>query len=383
MKTETQAISRARLGRARARLLEWYDANRRDLPWRRSDDPYAIWVSETMLQQTRVDTVIPYYTRFLECFPDLASLAEAELESVYGEWAGLGYYSRARNLHRAAQRVVEEYDGRIPDETASLRRLEGVGRYTAGAVASIAFDREEAAVDGNVIRVLSRFLGIRRNVGLPAVVEEFWSVASRLVSGPRPGDFNQALMELGAMICTPRSPDCGQCPLKRSCDGRRRGDAENLPRKPARPRPRRVEAVAAWIQRRGRALAVRPAEGGLLGGLWTLPGGELEPREGAEAGLKRNLSETLGLEFTNARAVGKIEHLFTHRRLRLHVFSCGEIHGRVRCRGFEAHRWLSPEAFAALPHGGPTRKALALLAEADPVAGGKRVRLHEPGVQTP
>ena len=261
----------------RAPLLAWYDANARDLPWRRTRDPYAIWVSETMLQQTRVDTVIPYYTRFLEHFPDLASLARADLESVYSLWTGLGYYSRARNLHSAAQSVVSDWGGALPDRAESLRELKGIGRYTAGALASIAFDREEPVVDGNVIRVLARLVGIREDVGERKVIDRFWSLASELVAGPRPGDLNQALMELGATVCTPRKPACEGCPLESPCVARAQEDPASLPIKKKRTAVRRVEATAGWIERRGRVLGVQRPEGGLLGGLWELPGGDLQP----------------------------------------------------------------------------------------------------------
>ena len=279
------SLTPTRARRIRENLLSWYDANRRDLPWRHTCDPYAIWISETMLQQTRVETVIPYYERFLVRFPDVETLADAEQEDVYGCWAGLGYYSRARNLHAAAKVIVRDFDGTLPDDTDALRSLPGIGRYTAGAMASIAFDRPEAVVDGNVKRVLARLLGIREDVTDRRVEEAVWAEASTLARGPRPGDCNQALMELGATVCTPRSPDCAACPLRRSCDARRAGDAEALPRKAARVRVRSVRGVAVWLERRGRVLAVKREAGRLLGGLWELPGGDLErgekPADGA------------------------------------------------------------------------------------------------------
>ncbi|MGH0035984.1 MAG: A/G-specific adenine glycosylase [Myxococcota bacterium] len=352
----------------RGALLRWYDANRRDLPWRRTDDPYAIWISETMLQQTRVETVIPYYERFLERFPDVASLASADRDDVYGHWAGLGYYSRARNLKAAAVKIVEEYGGQLPDDVEELRTLPGVGRYTAGAVASIAFDRRAPIVDGNVVRVLARLRGIREDVRSRNVVDALWEEAARLADGPRPGDLNQALMELGATVCTPRSPDCPACPLARHCDARAAGDAEALPVKPRKPKARRFEAVAAWIERRGRVLAVRRPQEGLLGGLWELPGGPLERGEAPEEGLHRQLGEALGLSVESADRVGSVEHLFTHRRLELHVFRCGGVSGRVRRSGFDAHRWLAPGSLGGLGHGAPTRKALALLGRGDGVS---------------
>ena len=373
-KESEAAIPRALLKRARSRLLAWYDAHARDLPWRQTRDPYSIWVSETMLQQTRVETVIPYYTRFLARFPDVASLAAADLESVYELWTGLGYYSRARNLHSAAQRVVEDWAGALPQEAEQLRELKGVGRYTAGALASIAFGREEPLVDGNVVRVLARFLAVPDDVGEAKVVERFWQWAAVLVKGPRPGDLNQALMELGATVCTPRAPACAQCPLGSSCKARADDLVEALPRKAKRTRVRRAEAAAAWIERKGKVLAVRRPEGGLLGGLWELPGGELDPGETPADALRRGLAESLGLSVDGLELAGQVEHLFTHRRLRLHVFRASGVSGRVRRKGFQEHRWLPASALASLAQGGPTRKALALLGQASGPPHRQRLR---------
>ncbi len=352
---------RARAARARKRLLDWYRANRRALPWRETRDPYAIWISEAMLQQTRVETVIPYWERFLERFPDVHALATAELDDVLGAWAGLGYYSRARNLQAAARQIDERHGGRIPDDAKTLRTLPGIGRYTAGALASIAFDRPEPVLDGNVKRVLARWLGVRADVGRPAVVERLWKEAAVLARGPHPGDLNQALMELGATLCAPRAPRCGECPISRFCDARARGDAEALPvKRPKRP-ARAVEAVAALVVRRGVALAVRRPSSGLLGGLWDLPGGELAPGERPRAGLARALRERVGLEISRAAARGSVEHVFTHRRLTLHVYRVDTSTGRIRLEGFAGHKWLAPSAIPSLPHATLTAKALDLL----------------------
>jgi len=305
---------------------------------------------------------------------DIHALASADTEAVYGVWTGLGYYSRARNLQAAARTVVDEYQGELPSEVEGLQRLKGIGRYTAGALASIAFDRPAPLVDGNVVRVLARLFGVRENVANKSVMDDFWSLAEDLVRGERPGDFNQALMELGATVCTPRTPGCTTCPLRRQCDAHATGDAEALPIKTKKTRVKTVQAVAAWLPRNGKVLAVRRPEGGLLGGLWELPGGDLDnvgkvgeeercaPGD-LEAALRRSLAEGLNLDFTRAEYAGEIAHAFTHRRLRLHVFRCSGPSGRVRRADSAEHRWLEPGAIAALPHGGPTRKALALLGE--------------------
>lgn len=363
-RTEGRAASRAeapRVARIRARLLDWYALHRRDLPWRRTRDPYAIWISESMLQQTRVDTVIPYYQRFLTRFPDVGTLARADLEDVLGLWSGLGYYSRARNLHRAAQCLVDHHGGVLPEDADALRALPGVGRYTAGAVASIAFDRPEPIVDGNVTRVLARLFAIEDEVGTPIATRRLWALAAQLAEGPRPGDLNQALMELGARRCTPRAPRCGDCPLLRSCAAQRRGDPEALPVRARKARPRAVEAVAGWVLRRGAVLAVQRPARGLMGGLWELPGGDLLAGEAPRAAMLRTLRERVGLTVRGATLSGAVDHAFTHLRLRLHVLRCSTPVGRVRLRDFSAFRWLAPGAIGALPHGAATRKVLALL----------------------
>ncbi|NRA09961.1 MAG: A/G-specific adenine glycosylase [Myxococcales bacterium] len=344
----------------RRRLLAWYHGNRRDLPWRHSRDPYAIWISESMLQQTRVETVIPYYQRFLARFPDVQTLADAPLDDVLAEWTGLGYYSRARNLHAAARCLIERHGGEVPDDPEALRALPGVGRYTAGAVASIAFDRPEAVVDGNVTRVLARLYGLRENAKSPAMIRRLWELAGELARGPEPGALNQALMELGATLCTPRAPQCPRCPLRGRCVARRDGDPEALPVKTRRAARTPLAAVAGWIPRRGRVLAVKRPSAGLLGGLWDLPGGELVDGESPPQALQRCLLEGVGLRVDSLEPLGEVQQAFTHRDLTLQVFRCGSPQGRVRLRGFEAHRWLAPRSFLRLPQGRATRAALEL-----------------------
>jgi A/G-specific adenine glycosylase len=347
----------------RAALLAWYRTHRRDLPWRRTRDPYAIWISEAMLQQTRVETVIPYYERFLARFPDIAALATADPGDVTALWAGLGYYSRARNLHRAAQLVMERHAGRLPGDVDALRELPGVGRYTAGALASIAFDKPAPIVDGNVARVLARLLAIDGDLRSPANQQRLWSAAEALARGDDPGALNQGLMELGATVCTPRAPRCTACPWKRQCAARALGRTEELPAR-SRPTPvRRIEAVAGYLERHDRVLAVQRPQRGLLGGLWELPGGELHESEPPARALARALREGVGLGVQNAEPLGTIEHAFTHRLLRVHVYRATAGAGRVRRAGWDAHRWVSRAALAALPLGGPTRKALARVSE--------------------
>jgi A/G-specific adenine glycosylase len=313
-----------------------------------------------MLQQTRVETVIPYYERFLEKFPTVEALADAEPDELMRSWAGLGYYSRARNLQAAARKVAREHGGRVPEALDALLELPGVGRYTAGALASIAFDRPAPIVDGNVARVLARLLDLALDVKSPAAQRLLWREAEALAAGPAPGELNQALMELGALVCAPRAPRCLLCPLRESCAGLAAGRAEALPVKAPKAAPRAVEAAAALLARGPRVLAVRRPPHGLLGGLWELPGGELAPGETPARGLARALRERIGLAPARVTRVGEVEHGFTHRTLRLHVFRAEAKPGRVRRRELDAHRWLAPAALAGLPLSAVAKKALAL-----------------------
>lgn len=352
----------------RKRLLAWYDANKRDLPWRRTRDPYAIWISESMLQQTRVETVIPYYERFLARFPDVQALADADEEAVLGAWAGLGYYSRARNLQRAAQILRDRHAGRLPQEAQELRELPGIGRYTAGAVASIAFDRPEPVVDGNVIRVLTRLHRIEGDPRSAGVAQRLWQAAAELARGERPGDLNQALMELGATHCAPNAPRCPACPWTRACVAQRDGVADRLPTRAARKAPLRVEAAGIALRRSGRILLVKRPAGGLLGGLWELPAVELRPAEKPARALRRLLAGRLGLRIGRLVHAARIEHVFSHRRLALELYRGEQPAGRLRPAGFEDCRWFGARELARLPRSALLSKALeATRARAGPI----------------
>lgn len=314
-----------------------------------------------MLQQTRVETVVPYWERFLARFPDVASLASGELDEVYGLWSGLGYYTRARNLSRAARAVMERFGGALPEDADALRSLPGIGRYTAGAVASIAFGRPEPVVDGNVERVLARRHGMREDVKRPGAARRIWDEAARLANGPRPGDLNQALMELGATVCTPRAPRCDACPWRSVCRARAGGDPEAIPRSAPKPAAPRVRAVAALVRRGGRTLLVQRPAGSLLGGLWELPGGELARGERPAAALAARVRERTGLHVGDLAAAGVVTHAFTHRHLRLHLFSAAAEPGRVRRSGYDRHRWVSDRELRDLRTSTLTRKALRML----------------------
>jgi A/G-specific adenine glycosylase len=309
--------------RIRRKLLTWYDANKRDLPWRRTSDPYAIWLSEAMLQQTQVATVIPYYQRFRRRFFTVQDLARAELDEVLGLWAGLGYYSRARNLHRAARMLVSECAGRFPRTLAGWMRLPGVGRYTAGAIASVAFGVRTPAVDGNTARVLARLLGLRRDVTRDPGRRAVWSVAGRLVPTARPGDFNQALMEVGAKVCLPGpAAMCTACPVRASCAAEAAGLVATLPLKTRRPAPKAETRVVAAIERAGRWLFVRRPPRRLWGGLWEMPSAVLDGRP-AEELARRLAREASGLiAQVDFRPFCVFRHQLTHRAIRFVGYRC-------------------------------------------------------------
>ncbi|MDI7277907.1 MAG: A/G-specific adenine glycosylase [Anaerolineae bacterium] len=327
-------------GRLAEDLLAWFARERRDLPWRRTRDPYHIWVAEIMLVQTQVATVIPYHERFLARFPDVATLARAPLDEVLKAWEGLGYYARARNLHRAAREVLARHGGRIPSEPETLRSLPGVGDYVAGALLSIAFGQDEVALDGNVRRVLSRLFHVSGAPSSGAALAELRERARAILPRGRAGAFNQALMDLGAGICTPRRPRCAACPIEGHCQARQRGDQEELPSRRRRPRMPHFDVGAAVIWRGGQVLiAQRPAEG-LLGGLWEFPGGKRQPGETLPECLRREIREELGVEVEVGEPVASVEHAFTHFRITLHAFHCRLSQGEPQPIGCADWRWV-------------------------------------------
>ena len=333
------------------RLLEWYRLQARQLPWRGQNDPYATWVSEIMLQQTRVDTVIPYYLRWMERFPTLEKLAAATEQEVLAVWEGLGYYSRARNLHHAARQVMAEYAGIIPTERTVLERLPGIGRYTAGAITSIAFGQDEAALDGNIRRVLARLFNVDEPAYSGAGQRRLWELARQNLPAGRAGDYNQALMDLGASLCTPRAPACLVCPLAEMCQARQLGRQEELPVLKARAPIPHYTVTAAVIRRGEQVLIARRPSKGLLGGLWEFPGGKVEPGEELPDGLKREIREELGTQILVGEACGVYEHAYTHFKVTLHAF-ISSLNG-PEPQPLEASelRWVLPQELAQFPMG--------------------------------
>jgi A/G-specific adenine glycosylase len=333
------------------RLLEWYNVYARSLPWRGHPDPYAVWVSEIMLQQTRVETVMPYFKKWMERFPSILALADASQEQVLSAWEGLGYYSRARNLHRAAQVLVAQYAGKLPQNVGALRRLPGIGPYTAGAIASIAFRADEAVLDGNVRRVLSRVFDVKSPARSPEGERILWELAAAHLPPGSAGQYNQALMDLGALICTPRSPDCDHCPLHPFCLARAKGIQEQRPVPAAKTEQPHHTVTAAVIRRNGHFLIARRPENGLLGGMWEFPGGKLQEGEDLRSCLQREIREELGVELQISGAVGIYRHAYTHFRITLHAFHCSLIDGEPRPIQASDLRWVTPPELHGFPMG--------------------------------
>ena len=373
-------------------ILAWWDDHRTELPWREpvpvlaSDDsvnssfpaggslregqsgscsvetgstavkqidPYAIWVAEVMLQQTRVATVIPYYLNWMERFPSIENLAAASLDDVLKCWQGLGYYGRVRNLRRSARLLVADYEGRLPVTVERLIKLPGIGRYTAGAIASIAFGQRTAAVDGNVTRVISRLVDYPDDVTSNKSKKEFWELVGGAVPAERPGDFNQALMDLGQQICLVRNPSCHQCPLSDLCLARLRGTQLERPVRPARKKTPHYDVTAAVIRGKdGRFLITKRPLDGMLGGLWEFPGGKVEKGESLAAALQREIEEELAVSITVGAEFTSLKHAYTHYRITLHAFNAKIANGRIQHLGVIDHAWVVLEemdryAFAA------------------------------------
>ena len=333
------------------KLLTWYKANARSLPWRGVDDPYQTWVSEIMLQQTRVETVIPYFKEWMDRFPDLHSLAEADQDEVLSVWEGMGYYSRARNLHRAAKQVIDEWQGKLPSDPGELQELPGIGPYTAGALASMAFGVDVPAVDGNVRRVISRVFNVEHEIGSRRAGEVIREYVERHLPAGRAGAFNQAVMDLGATICTPRSPSCGVCPLAKDCAAHRFGIEEQRPlRKSKGPIPHHT-VTAAVIQQDGCVLLAKRPPDALLGGLWEFPGGKQEDGESLPAALAREFEEELGVNIDVGEEIDHYQHAYTHYKITLHAFRCTLSHTGIELHFHTDWAWVPVSDLDSYPMG--------------------------------
>ena len=344
----------------RTQLSEWYHSRRRELPWREDPSPYRVWVSEIMLQQTQVATVIPYFERFIAAFPSIEALALADEDSVTGQWAGLGYYRRCRHLHQAAKKVVDVHHGALPQTVDDLLSLPGIGRYTAGAIASIAFGVRAPVLDGNVARVLSRLMALDLEVDSGPGKRALWAAADVLVDPHDPSSHNQAMMELGALVCSPKSPQCHACPLSPHCAAHLRGSPTGFPKKRPRKKAKAVIGVAGlMLDEADRLLMVQRPPDVLLGGLWELPMIEIDPNTTRRDALEAALAERTGMQVIAGAQLATVEHVFTHRRLTLEIYDVTSFKGRPNPCWYTKAAWLSTAELSGVARSRLTDKVLS------------------------
>lgn len=339
-------MNRKRLVRS---LLDWYSVNHRALPWRSVKDPWPVWVSEIMLQQTQVATVLPYFSRFMNQFPTLASFAAAGEESVLKVWEGLGYYSRARNLQTAARQVMSLHGGIIPTRYDDLIQLKGVGPYTAAAISSICGGEPKPAVDGNVLRVVARWMELPDDIAKPQTRQQITTFLEPLIPADHPGDFNQAMMELGALICRPANPDCTSCPVHPDCLAGKNGTAIRFPVKTRKTGKPHHDISVGLLIRGHHILVARRREGQMLAGLWEFPGGKAEKGETSEEALIRELKEEVDLTVVPDRLLVTVPHEFTHKKITIHAYICSHWQGMEKALSGSEIRWVDIGDLETLP----------------------------------
>jgi len=344
------------------RLLDWFARHQRAFPWRQDRDPYRIWVSEVMLQQTQAAVVAPYFERFLEAFPTLADLARAGEQEVLRLWEGLGYYRRARDLHASARRLLAEHNGQFPDDPAVVEKLPGFGQYTCNAVLSQAFERRLPILEANSQRVLSRLFGRRDDPRQGPPRRWLWQAAEHLLPARHPGEFNQALMELGALICTPTAPNCGECPLQKRCQARQQGEQESIPARSAGPAVTEVQEAGVVVRREDRVLLVQRPAGGRWANLWEFPHAPLHVEETHDSAALRLLTELTGLQARLGLELQTIRHGITRYRITLVCFEAEFASGEFRSSFYQQGLWLTPDELTRYPVSAPQRRLARALA---------------------
>ncbi len=343
------------------RLLDWFSIHCRPLPWRNTTDPYCVWISEVMLQQTQVKTVLPYYSKFLFRFPDVRYLARADLQDVLKMWEGLGYYARAHNLHKSAGIIINAYGGILPNDVGLLRELPGVGEYIASAVLSIAYGQPYAAVDGNVKRLLARLYKSEVPVNRPASNHALNEAAEKLLEKNDPGRFNQALMELGALVCTPKSPKCSCCPVIEFCRALRTNAVNQYPRRIKKTKIPQFHIATGVVFKGGRVLITQRKRKGLLGGLWEFPGGKVKKGETAQSACVREIKEETNLRVQTQEHITRIRHAYSHFKIIMDVFNCRYLDGRVHLKSPVEFRWVPLSELDKYPFPGANRKFIPLV----------------------
>lgn len=330
-------------------LLDWYFVSQRSMPWRSAPIPYYVWISEVMLQQTQVDTVIPYFNRFIQRFPSVYALAGADLQEVLKAWEGLGYYSRARNMHKAAQWIVNENAGIIPEEYEDLQKLPGVGPYIAAAITSIAYHNPVPVVDGNVLRVFTRFWGIEEDIRSPKTGKKLFNLLAPIIERTDASSFNQAIMELGALVCSPKNPACDECPLQGQCVAHAKKMTNRLPHKSKKPPVPHYEIGVGVIWQNNKILIARRKTDQMLGGLWEFPGGKQNPGEPIEETVVREIREETGLSVAVLGEYCIVKHAYTHFKITLHAFKCAVLSGTPEPKSADEIRWISLEEMEQYP----------------------------------
>lgn len=341
--------------------MHWYAAEQRHLPWRRTSNPYFIWVSEVMLQQTQVQTVIPYYLRFIDRFPTIDALAAATLNDVLKTWEGMGYYARARNFQKAAKIVFSEHKSQVPQDYQDFRKLPGVGDYTAAAVQSIAFGQPVAAVDGNVKRVLSRLFMINQPVNQPGNKNHFVEAANKILDRKNAGAFNQALMELGALLCKPTMPACDRCPVHTFCQAFQHQTVGEFPKRELRKTVPTYNVAVGVVLKDGHMLITLRKPEGLLGGLWEFPGGKTARGESTEQACIREIKEEANLDVKIEHSLMIVKHAYTHFKIIMEVFICRYVSGKVQLDGPTDHRWIDFAQLEEYPFPKANHKVFPLL----------------------
>jgi A/G-specific adenine glycosylase len=349
----------------RTDLIPWFLSNKRSMPWRNNRTPYRVWISELMLQQTRVDQVIPYYHRFMKRFPSLKSLAEASQEDVLKMWEGLGYYSRARNLHKTAQLIRTEHKGRFPRTAEEIQKLPGIGSYTTAAIGSLAFNLDLAVLDGNVIRVLSRLFAYTKDCGTTLAKKELQQCADDLLVHGDAGNFNEAMMELGATLCLPKNPQCETCPLHKICRGTKTGAPTDFPVKAAKKKvPHIVVGAAVITNKKGEILIAQRRAEDMLGGLWEFPGGKQEKNETIQECIARELKEELGINTKIGDFLVIVKHAYSHFTMEMHTYFATIKSGRPRIIECQNFQWVQPTNLRKVPYSKADLKIIEALEQA-------------------
>lgn len=343
------------------KLLKWFSVHQRTMPWRDNPQPYYVWVSEVMLQQTQVDTVIPYFNRFIQKFPTMQVLAAADQQEVLKLWEGLGYYSRARNLHKAAKLVCEKFNGVLPQTYEGLQEIPGVGPYIAAAIVSIAFGKPVPVVDGNVLRVFARFWGLEDDIRDTKTRMALFNRLTPIIATCNPSNFNQAMMELGALVCTPKSPNCDECPLQKECSAYATQRTDELPFKSKKSPVPHYDIAVGVVWQDGKILIGRRKETQMLGGLWEFPGGKIKVGETPEAAAVREVKEETGIVVRVLKKYCTVKHAYTHFKITLHAYACEVLSGTASPKSTDELKWVLPGALQNYPFPTANKKVISTI----------------------